>query len=52
MKIYICDKCHKEIVCPEMIWKLDGTGNYGSVFDGDHIHKHFCDECLKKFLSI
>jgi len=31
--------------------KFDGTGNYGSAFDGDHIHKHFCDGCLKRFLE-
>lgn len=51
LKNYYCDKCKKLIQKDETIWKLIGIGNYDSHFDGEKLHKHFCDECLNNFIN-
>lgn len=51
MKIYICDKCKKAIKQFDTVWRIQGIGNYRSFLDGQKIHKHFCDNCLNRFLN-
>lgn len=51
MKQYYCDKCNKLIQKDMTTWRLTGIGNYNSYFDGEKLHKHFCDDCLKDFIN-
>ena len=52
MKQYKCDKCQKTISINKTTWTLKGKGSYGSIWDNEELHKHFCDNCLYNFIIV
>lgn len=48
-----CCKCKKVVNLNPMetVWKISGSGNYGSVFENESLELSLCDNCLATLLG-
>ena len=48
-----CCICKKVINISSMdtMWKINGCGNYGSLFEGEQLELSLCDHCLARILG-
>lgn len=47
----LCDKCGKHLN-NGIPWNVDCKAGYGSRFDGDTVHRQYCDDCLIEIFDL
>jgi len=52
VKTIICDRCKKVIENDDLVWFINQRGEYGSMYDSEHISIDICDSCLDDFMEM